>query len=125
MSTVTVSDVTNRPLAQELEQIFREHYQLVYRTACRVTGNAEDAADVLQTIFLRLLRREFPYDLKKNPKAYLYRAAVNSSLDTIRSRQRRALTYAGERLADRACGDESRCGEEMHQRLLGAIAELS
>ena len=92
-------------MAQELEQIFREHYQLVYRTAYRVTGSAEDAEDVLQTIFLRLLRREFPPDLKKNPKAYLYRAAVNSSLDTIRSRQRRALTDVAEQLAGEVTHD--------------------
>ena len=67
MSTETVSGVTSRPLAQDFEQIFREHYQLVYRTACRVTGSPEDAEDVLQTIFLRLLRREVPPDLQNNP----------------------------------------------------------
>ena len=54
---------------QELEQIFREHYYLTYRTAYGVTGSPEDAEDVVQTIFLRLLRREFPPNIKRNPKA--------------------------------------------------------
>src|SRR6185503_15470319 len=94
MSTVTLSDVTRAPLTEELDQIFREHHQLVYRTAYGVTGSREDAQDVLQTIFLRLLRREFPPDLKRNPKAYLYRAAVNVSLNTVRARQRRAALNA-------------------------------
>src|SRR6516225_5781416 len=84
MSTLNVSDVIVEPLDQELEGIFRDHYQMTYRTAYGVTGNAEDAEDVAQTIFLRLLRREFSPDLKKNPKAYLYRAAVNLSLNTIK-----------------------------------------
>jgi hypothetical protein len=37
-----------------LEAIFREYGDLVFRTAFRVAGNATDAEDVLQTVFLRL-----------------------------------------------------------------------
>src|SRR5688572_586088 len=87
MLTVTVSEMTAREL-QEFEDTFREHYQLVYRTARVVTGNPADAEDVLQTIFLRLLQRAVPANFHKNPKGYFYRAAVNLSLNTIRSRRR-------------------------------------
>jgi hypothetical protein len=69
MSAISASEVTNDELTHEFEQIFREHSQLVYRTAYGATGNAEDAEDVLQTIFLRLLRNELPPNLKNNPKA--------------------------------------------------------
>src|SRR5262245_40344840 len=96
MSTAIVTGVSPTPLAQELEQLFREHHQLVYRSAYGVTGKPDDAQDVLQTIFLRLLGREFPPDLKTNPKAYLYRAAVNVSLNTIRLRKRHVLTAVAE-----------------------------
>src|SRR5207249_8059105 len=85
MSTATVSDLISEPLAQEFEELFRAHYQLVYRTAYGITGRPEDAEDVLQTVFLRLLSRGAPPDLQKNPKGYLYRAAVNLSLTTIQS----------------------------------------
>src|SRR4051812_14163176 len=81
MSTVTLSNVASARLTEELDQLFREHYQLVYRTAYGVTGNREDAQDVLQTLFLKLLRQKYPADLRINPKAYLYRAAVNLSLN--------------------------------------------
>jgi RNA polymerase sigma-70 factor (ECF subfamily) len=77
---------------QEFEVLFREHHLLVYRTACVITGNAEDAEDVLQTIFLRLMRRSVPPDIRQNPKGYFYRAAVHLSLDTIHSRRREVLT---------------------------------
>lgn len=125
MSTVTVSSVTGKPLAEEFEEIFREHYQLVYRTAYGVTGSPEDAEDVLQTIFLRLLRREFPPDLKKNPKAYLYRAAVNLSLNTIRSRKRDILTNDTELFESRVYAVDSNSNEETQKRLLEAIAGLN
>ncbi len=70
---------------KELERLFREHNELVFRTAYRVTGSAEDAEDVLQTVFLRLARRE-EVDLAPSPASYLHRAAINASLDLVRSR---------------------------------------
>src|SRR5215471_17880381 len=90
MSTAIVVRASKH-LEHEFEEIFREHYQLIYRTAYSVTGNRQDAEDVLQTIFVRLLKRELPPDLENNPKAYLYRAAVNVSLSVLRSRKRRRL----------------------------------
>jgi RNA polymerase sigma-70 factor (ECF subfamily) len=92
MSTATLPPLTQGPLAQEFEELFREHYQLVYRTAYGVTARAEDAEDVLQTVFLKLLRRQTPPDFQKNRKGYLYRAAVTVSLDIVQKRQRHVLT---------------------------------
>ena len=74
-------------IPDELERAFRDHYRLVFRTAYRVTGNAGDAEDVLQTVFLRLLRRDGGADPLVNPESYLRRAAINAALDVIRSRQ--------------------------------------
>jgi RNA polymerase sigma-70 factor, ECF subfamily len=91
MSTVTMS-IPTADQSQEFEGLFREHHLLVYRTAWVITGNPDDAEDVLQTIFLRLLRRSVPPDIRKNPKGYFYKAAVHLSLDTIRLRRREVLT---------------------------------
>ena len=71
----------------EIERIFREHHGLVFRAAYRITGNASDAEDVLQTVFLRLVRRDPEADAVENVASYLHRAAVNSALDLMRSRQ--------------------------------------
>jgi len=72
----------------EIESLFREHHDHVFRAAYRVTGNAVDAEDVLQTVFLRLVRRKEKVDLSPSPGSYLHRAAVNASLDLLRSRNR-------------------------------------
>jgi RNA polymerase sigma factor (sigma-70 family) len=87
MSTVTVSRIMPKSMPQ-IEDILREHHELVYRTACIVTGNPDDAEDVSQTIFLRLIAERV---LPKNPKAYLYRAAINGSLNVLRARRRQVL----------------------------------
>lgn len=74
-------------IPDELEQAYRAHHGLVFRTAYRITGNAGDAEDVLQTVFLRLLRRDRNADPLENAESYLRRAAINAALDVIRSRR--------------------------------------
>ena len=124
MSTVTVQQVANKLLPEEFEQLFRDHSKLVYRTAYRVTRNAEDAEDVLQTIFVRLLGRQFPPDLQKNPRAYLYRAAVNLSLDTIQSRKNEVPVPTWEQAKATRCPTDSITEEVLDQRLHEAISKL-
>src|SRR5438477_7232616 len=77
---------------REIDALFRENHQLIYRAAYGVTGNPGDAEDVLQTVFLRLIRGQPSSDFAKNPKGYLYRAAINEAVTVIRSRERRKLT---------------------------------
>ena len=60
---------------------------MIFRTAYRITGNAADAEDVLQTIFLRLLRQPPGAAPLDQEESYLRRAAVNASLDLIRQKQ--------------------------------------
>jgi RNA polymerase sigma-70 factor (ECF subfamily) len=69
-----------------LEQIFLRHKDGVFRAAYRVTGNAIDAEDVMQTVFLRLVRQQNLSDIA-NVAGYLHRSAVNASLDLLRSRK--------------------------------------
>lgn len=76
------------PPSGDLERIFQAHHGQVFGTAYRVTGSAQDAEDVLQTIFLRLLRRQDEIDLSPSPGSYLHRAAVNAALDLMRARSR-------------------------------------
>jgi RNA polymerase sigma-70 factor (ECF subfamily) len=124
MPAVTVSKPGGKTIRPDFEEIYQEYAPMVYRTAKGVLGNSQDAEDVLQTIFLRLLRRDLPPDLKQNPRAYLYRAAVNLSLDTIEARRRHVLTDQADRLGVSAPADNSHPEEELHKRLYEAIAQL-
>src|SRR6185436_16486638 len=107
------------------ERLFREHSVFVYRTAYRVTGSVEDAEDVLQTLFVQLLRRDLPPDFEKNPKAYLYRAAVNTSLNLVRTRRRSVLTDDFDEFEAVSSSKQSPGQSEIEDRLRAALAELS
>ena len=95
--------VTNEP-ASELEDLFQAHHGRVFRTAQRITGSAADAEDVLQTVFLRLVKGQDDYDWSRNPEAYLSRAAINASLDLLRSRTRSKSVSLDESEVDSIAG---------------------
>jgi RNA polymerase sigma-70 factor (ECF subfamily) len=121
MSVVVTSD------SVQYEEIFKDYAPLVYRTAYGMTGSHEDSEDVLQTVFLGLLRREVPPALTRNPEAYFYRAAVNMSLNAIRSRRRRRIVDDEEAL-ERAKPDDPftpEYSEWLHRQLYEAIADLN
>ena len=120
--------VSGMPLG--LEELYREHHGRVFRTAYRLTGDAMDAEDVLQTVFVRLLRREDGPEIAAGAAGYFHRAAVNAALDLLRSRRHRGavdLEEVGERLEDASTpGPERRQGgRELAQGLRGALARLS
>ena len=123
MSSLVASEATSRS-EQELEQLFREHYPMLYRTALSILDNPSDADDVPQTIFLRLLRSGMPAEMSRNPGGYLYRAAVNTSLNVIRTRKRQRVTDGIEGLEIVVETSSTSTKERMHKALTEAIAEL-
>lgn len=72
-----------------LERVFTENKERVFRAAYRVTGSVSDSEDVVQSVFLKLARRELSEmgDDIQNIGGYLHRAAVNAALDIIRTRR--------------------------------------
>ncbi|MDX1390473.1 MAG: RNA polymerase sigma factor [Acidobacteriota bacterium] len=116
--------------APSLEEIFREHHQRVFRVAYRVTGNAQDAEDVLQTVFMRLARRRGETPLSDRPESYLHRAAINAGLDVLRARDsarssplddvQDQLAEAGERSPH-----EAHLARELKERIRAVLATMS
>ncbi len=129
-SVAAVPEVAVLESTPDVEALFQAHHGRVFAAAYRVTGNANDAEDVLQTVFLRLLRRETTPDLSPSPEAYLHRAAVNAALDLLRQK-RRAASVPIDVMAD-ALHDSGDAGPEEQWReselmdwLRGALARLS
>jgi RNA polymerase sigma-70 factor, ECF subfamily len=104
-----------------LARMFEAHYGLVFRTAYRITGSVADAEDVLQTIFLRLLRNQQTAGALNNQEGYLRRAAINLSVDLIRLRQQDRTVP----LTDLPSDDRDVAGAELKAALRRALSRLS
>ncbi len=120
--------VTNGGPPRELAAAFQEHHRRVFRAAYRVTGSIDDAEDVLQTVFLNMMKRETAtgVDLGADPKSYLCRAAVNAAVDVLRARKRKAAIERGsEPVAETAGADAELASRELRVRLRDALSRLS
>lgn len=106
------------PTGLALEQIYERHHGIVFRVAYRITGNAADAEDILQTVFLRLLGRGGGAEPLAQPESYLRRAAIHAAIDLIRERRTR-----GERDAQ-APQETSSPDPELRHTLRQALATL-
>lgn len=111
-----------------VQALFELHHERVYRVARRITGRPEDAEDVLQTVFLRLVRRDDPVPVPTDAAGYLHRAATNAALDLLRRRKaaRSEPIANAERLADAAPGPEqARRDAELREKVRSALAGLT
>ncbi len=122
---IATPDLSDTATSREFEETFREYARLIYRTAYGVTGSREDAEDVVQTIFLRLYRSGELSGVKQNPRAYLYRAAVNTAVSVVRSRRKHVLTNDPAELDKPVDAKTSSAEPSLQGQFLDALAKLS
>jgi RNA polymerase sigma-70 factor (ECF subfamily) len=74
------------------EEAFRElverHSTEVFRLAYRLTGNRENAEDVVQETFLKAYRSLHRFDARSAFGTWLYRIAANCAVDVLRRGER-------------------------------------
>lgn len=80
--------------------LVERHSRGLFRLAYRMTRNEQDAEEVVQDTFLRAYRKLDRFESRANFGTWIYRIAVNCSLDRIRKRrtedQHRELSAARE-----------------------------
>ena len=79
------------------EEFFHEEHVRLFRALCLVTGSRDEAEEVSQNAFLRLLERWDRVGSMDDPTGFLYRTAMNEFRSRYRSSARamkRAVTFA-------------------------------
>ncbi|HKA04829.1 MAG TPA: sigma-70 family RNA polymerase sigma factor [Acidimicrobiales bacterium] len=72
------------------EEIARDHGRFLYTVAYRLTGNHDDAQDLVQEVLLRVRRGLATYQ-PGSLEGWLSRITTNAFLDEVRRRKRRPL----------------------------------
>jgi len=78
--------------------LVERHSRSVFRLAFRMTGNEQDAEDVVQEGFLRAYRQLGRFESRANFGTWLYRIVANCAVDHMRARQARHDMSRGEAL---------------------------
>lgn len=78
--------------------LVERHSHSIFRLAFRMTGNEQDAEDLVQETFLRAYKQLQQFDARSGFTTWLYRICTNCSIDLLRARKRRKEeAFAGEK----------------------------
>jgi RNA polymerase sigma-70 factor (ECF subfamily) len=75
---------SSKGLHKEFEQEAIPHMDILYNYALRMTGNADDARDLLQETFLKAYRFWDKYEKGTNVRAWLFRIMKNTYINLYR-----------------------------------------
>lgn len=109
-----------------LELIYSRFKRPLFSLACRYTGNASAAEDVLQEVFLKAFTRLGEVNNPATFPAWLYRITINASLSQIRAsrHERRGAVPLAALEGVLAAPAEAANGGDMRRPLEEAIREL-
>lgn len=109
------------------EQVARDYGRFIYTVAYRLTGNHDDAQDLVQEVLVRVQRGLATYR-PGSMEGWLSRIATNAFLDDVRRRKRRPLDLVGddlERVATAAPGaEEASATEQLPDDIQAALRSL-
>ena len=110
--------------ARAREELVERYGRIVFTVALRMTGDREEARDVTQAVFLKTFRGLASFDPRRRFFSWIYRIAVNESIDRLRSRrQEEPLEDSREDPGD---GPETRTARhQVVDAAQGALLELS
>ena len=97
---LTMTSDSHPTSATDFDGFFRAHYSRVFGLLYRVTGNAQDAEDIGQELFLQLSRRQPPLWQSPAISGWLWKAATHSALNALRGSRRRVLREERAHLQD-------------------------
>jgi len=119
--------------SEAFRQLVESHSRSAFRLAFRMTGNEQDAEDVVQESLLKAYRYLGRFETRADFGTWLYRIVANCAVDMIRSRQARqkhtwaepfdpsTMAHASEQPGPERLAESS----EVQRRVAAALGGLS
>lgn len=106
--------------------LVKQYSEKLYWKVRRIVLSHEDANDVLQNVFIKVWSNLQNFQGKSSLSTWLYRIAINESLDFLRKQKLSDRVSADEdvSVASRLMSDEYFDGDEVQARLQEVVARL-
>lgn len=106
--------------------LVKQYSEKLYWKVRRIVLSHEDANDVLQNVFIKVWSNLQNFQGKSSLSTWLYRIAINESLDFLRKQKLADKVSVDEdvSVASRLMSDEYFDGDEVQARLQEAVARL-
>lgn len=91
------------------EALLTRYERPIYNVAMRMLKHQEDARDVVQSVFLRVFERLHQFDFEHRFYSWIYRIAINESIDILNRRSRVAPLDEDTEAADEGSGPHDAC----------------
>ena len=118
--------------SEAFQTLVERHSRRAFQLAYRMTGNEQDAEDVVQEAFIRAYRQLNRFEARAHFSTWLHRIVANCSVDLIRSRRSR---YDHASTDDLAPTEQPETGDanperlaasaQIEQKVASAMSELS
>lgn len=120
MSALDDKDLVRRCLKgdQKAFECLLDRYQKpIYNVALRMIGDADDAADLTQSVFIKAYEKLSSYDDRYKFFSWIYKIAVNASINFLEQRKKFDV------LTDRELSQEARVEEQVESAERVALLE--
>jgi RNA polymerase sigma-70 factor (ECF subfamily) len=108
---------------QAIEGLLFKYEKPVYNAAYRMLNSSEDARDVTQTVFLKVIENLDSYDPRYKFFSWIYRIALNESINCLKKQNR--LDPLDRELVSDTIGPEEQTGsEQMSQGMQTALMTI-
>lgn len=106
--------------------VVRQYSEPLYWKIRRIVLNHDDANDVMQNVFIKAWTNLDEFQNKSKFSTWLYRIAINESLDFVRKQKTASCISSDEDLsvANKLMADEYFDGDETQAQLQEAISQL-
>src|SRR5215472_3841159 len=80
--------------------LVERHSRSIFRVVYRMTGNQQDAEELVQEVLLRAYKNLGKFEMRSNFSTWIYRIAINRTLDFLSTKKTQMQSQDGYQIAD-------------------------
>ncbi len=114
--------ISGEPTA--FDSVYKYFYKPVYQNILKIVHDEDEAKDILQDVFVKLLKEKRNFQDFAQMKSWMFRVSYNSSIDYLRFAVKQKLLLSSMSIANAHSNEEQVDGADYQQILRDTIAKL-